>query len=471
LFELSEYWARVVFEGMRVDLERNQKHEEIVNEFLGGRRFFLICGGERGGKSFISAVLAALMMQPNNLDEPSKSEPDLGWIIGPDYKQTRAEFQYIVDLLEAAGWVEKRSTPENPTSPWSVVTPWHFRLETKSANDLRKIASQPPRFIIMAEAAQQPYESWLKSRSRAAQKRGHVIMSGTLEKGLPWYGDLLKRWKAPNAEGGFGISIPTWENRIEFPGGWDDPEIQLLRNSLPEDMFWERFGAEPRKATNLVIPEFDYTTHVREIEADPDIPVELWIDPGKNAYAVLFVQTIGVKTHVLDRVYKRAAIAYDVIPEAMNNSLWPLVMKNEQSHGVIDIAGKHQYGLPSHVEVWKEEAGVILRSNYVNQDTGRDVVRYRLKAKDELDKEPLLTFNSIIGDSTSPDGQAADVLSEFNLWRWRDYSPNSSESLHPIDSNNHAIKALGYGLYDKFGPVLQRKPFANRVQRSYWYTA
>lgn len=468
--DFNEGWARLVFAGTHADFSKNAKHAELLYKLLDGTRFFLICGGERGGKSFISAVMAALLMQPNNLEHPELSAPDLGWIIGPDYKQARAEFGYIADMLDVAGWVKQRSTPENPTSPHSLVTPWNFRLETKSANDLRKIASQPPRFIVQAEAAQQPYEAWLKSRARVAQKRGHVILSGTLESGLPWYGDLLRRWKAPNPEEGFGISIPTWENRVEFPGGWDDPEIQALRMSLPDDMFWERFGAEPRRSTNLVIPEFDYTRHVRELEADPEIPVELWIDPGKNAYAVLFVQIVGTRTLVLDRVYKRAAIAQDVIPLAMANPLWELVKKNQGTHGVIDIAGKHQYGLPSHVQVWREEAGIILRSNYVHQDVGRDVVRYRLKANDQTDKEPLLLFNANMGDSTSPDGTAADVLAEFNLWKWRDYRPNSSEPLRPIDNNNHAIKALGYGLYDKFGPVLERKPYAERVQRTYWNT-
>ena len=468
MIQIQDKWVQGIGAAMGVRLDNMPLHKQAIYKLLSGTRFFLICGGERAGKSYLAALMGALLMQPNNMDNPAQSEPDLGWILGPDYKQARAEFQYILDIGEQLDFIERRSTPENPTSPWSITTNWGFSLETKSANDLRKIASFPPRFIIMAEASQHTFESWLKSRARVAQKRGHVILSGTLEKGLPWYGDLLKRWKAPNPEDGFGISIPTWENKIEFPGGWDDPEIQSLRDSLPEDMFWERFGAEPRKATNLVIPEFDYIRHVKELEADPDIPVELWIDPGKNAYAVLFVQTIGTRTLVLDRVYRRAAIAYDVIPETMANPLWPLVMKNINSHGVIDIAGKHQYGLPSHVEVWKEEAGVVLRSNYVHQETGRDVVRYRLKAENKDDGQPLLLFSSRLGDSVSPDGQASDVLSEFNLWKWREYRQNSSEPHNPIDSNNHAIKALGYGLYDKFGPVLERKALANRVQRAYW---
>ncbi len=464
---VSDVWTKAVFAGMEVQLEKNRKHATILNELFGGRRFFLICGGVRSGKSFITSVMGALLSEPSS-EVIEESEPDLGWVIGPDYKQTRAEISFMIELFDRVGWVNKRSTPENPTSPWSFTTVWNFRWETKSSLDLRKIASQPPRVVLVPEAAQQPYEVWLKARERAAEKRGTVIMNGTLEKGLPWYADLLKRWKAPNPEEGYSISIPTWDNKVIYPGGYDDPEMELLRATFPDDLFAERFGAEPRKATGLVIPEFDYGTHVRDLPVYDDIPVELWIDPGKNAYVVLFVQIIGKRVHVLDRIYKRKGIAQDVIKIAMENPLWHLVMLNKMSHGVIDIAGKHEYGLPSHVEVWNEEAGISLRTNYVFQEDSRNVVRYRLKEIDREDRQPLLLFNSNMTSDVSYDGQANDVLSEFNMWKWRDFSPNSSEPLQPIDSNNHAIKALGYGLYDIYGPVYERTPLPKMRQRAGW---
>lgn len=477
--QFNEAWARIAWGLQGFDPRKNPVQAEVVYSLLEGTRYLLICGGERAGKSFLTVALDLLLMQPGNWDEPDKSEKKLGWIIGPDYNQARAEFQYIYDALsKGEGFLKQVSMPNNPTSPWTLETSWNFELSTKTSNDLSKIASYAPDFVDVVEAAQQPYEVMLKARGRVMESRGHVILSGTLEpregrSALPWYGDTLKRWKNPNTDGARSFSIPTWSNLAKFPGGWNDPAIQdeyrfhRERDSL--DYFWERYGAEPRKSTGLVIPEFDYTEHVRILEANPDIPVELWIDPGKNAYVVLFVQTVDTVTYVLDRVYRRNAIAHDVIPEAMSNPLWELVKKNQGSHGVIDIAGKHQYGLPSHVEVWQEEADVVLRSNYVHQDVGRDVVRYRLRKDLKLD-QPLLLFNANMTNSKSPDGTAGDVLAEFELWKWRQPKPGSSEPLRPVDANNHAIKALGYGLYDKFGPVEERRPRVSRQTMSYWGT-
>lgn len=474
MIHFSESWARIAWGLLGFDPTRNPAQAEVIYELLDGTRFILICGGERAGKSFLTVAMALLMMQPRDLGRPEDSDRGLGWIIGPDYRQARAEFDYIHDTLSKGdGFLKHASMPNNPTSPWTLETSWNFQLETKTSSDLRKIASYPPDFVIMAEAAQQSYEVFLKARGRVMQSRGHILMSGTLEEGLPWYGDLLRRWKATNEDGGRSFSIPTWSNLAEFPGGWDDPVIQAEfhyhRSHNTLDYFWERYGAEPRKATGLVIPEFDYTVHVRELQPFEDVPVELWIDPGKNAYAVLFVQTVGSTTYVLDRIYRRGAIVQDIIPEVKANPLWHLITKNDRSHGVIDIAGKQQHGVKSNVDVWREEAGITLRTNYVHQDIGRDVVRYRLRESDNTGT-PMLVFNSHFTNEKAPDGTAMDVLAEFELWQWAKPKPGSSEPIRPVDANNHAIKALGYGLYDKFGPT-ERKPIRpQRVQRPFWHT-
>jgi hypothetical protein len=464
----SRGWAALVWSLLEFDINNNPLQAEAIYKVLDGARFLLICGGERSGKSFLTVAIALLLIQPQDPDNLDQCPPTLVWVVGPDYLQARAEFEYLYYTLERGGFIKSVSMPNSQTSSWNLTTTWNCTITTKSSGDIRKLASFAPDVFIMSEAAQQEYGVYLKARGRVAQKRGHILLSGTLEQGLPWYGDLLKRWRGRNAEGGHAVSIPTWTNKKEFPGGWHDPEIVGLRESVHEDYFMERYGAEPRKATNLVIPEFDYTQHVKELKPEPDAPVELWIDPGKNAYAVLFVQTLGKTTHVLDRVYRRGVIAQDVIPEVKDNPLWELVMKNTQSHGVIDIAGRQQHGAPSQIEIW-QDAGVQLRSNYVHQDIGRDVVRYRLRPLGK-DEAPLLFFNSHMTNRMSPDGTAEDVFAEFELWKWRTRHHNSSEPRHPIDANNHAIKALGYGLYDKFGPIEERRPLGKRKQRAYWST-
>lgn len=463
----SQEWAQLVWGLMGYDPKKNPKAAQAIYALLDGIRYLLLCGGERAGKSATTVALCLLLMEPGLLKK------GLGWLIGPDYNQARAEFEYFYNVLNKGGMIKKVSMPQSLTAPWTLETTWDFTLSTKTASDLRKIASFAPNFVALVEAAQQPYESLLKARGRVMEKRGHVILSGTLEDGLPWYGDLLRRWKGPNVEGGEAFSIPTWSNLAIFPKGWEDETIQAeykfheARNSL--EYFWERYGAEPQKATGLVIPEFDFSRHVRELRADPDVPVELWMDPGKNAYAVLFVQIIGETTYVLDRVYKRDALVDDVIPDVLANPLFELVKKNKGSHGIIDIAGKHEYGMPSHVQIWREKAGINLRSKYVHQKDSREVVRYRLRDNPKTG-EPQLLLNSHFTNAKNYDGTANDVLAEFELWKWRQTGPNSSEPAEPINANNHAIKALGYGLFSHFGPADERKASVIELQRDFWHT-
>lgn len=462
---VSERWARLTW-GL-LGFEPNATQAEAVWALLHGNRFILVCGGIQAGKSFTIVGLALMLMEPTEQEllDPDNARARMCWIVGPDYKQARVEFEYMYKALERGGFVKSVSMPNNTTSPWQMETSWGLKIESKSSSDVRKLASYAVDIFLMVEAAQQDYEVFLKAQERVARVQGHILLSGTLEQGLPWYGDLLKRWEAPNDDGGFAMSLPTWSNTAAFPGGWDNPEIQRLVRLHDSDLdyFYERYGARPRKATGLVIPEFDFIKHVRQLEAQTDVPVELWIDPGKNCYCVLFVQVLGTITHVLDRVYKRGAIAQDVIPLCKANPLWDLVRRNQASHGVIDVAGRHQYGMPSHIEIWQKDAGVYLRSNYVHQDVGRDVVKYRLR-------DGLLYFDSRLTNAKAQDGQAADVLAEFELWKWRVTNPNRSEPHHPIDANNHAIKALGYGLYDKFGPTQDRAFVRRHRKRAAWKT-
>jgi len=473
---ISQNWLRVIW-GL-LGYSPNPTQAEAIYAILNGVRFLLICGGARAGKSFTTVAIALMLMEPTVEELESGGvgsgrAPRHCWIVGPDYRQARAEFEYLWQALQRGGFVATVSMPLNPTSSWVMTTTWGFKVETKSSSDIRKLASYSVDIFLMVEAAQQEYEVFLRGQERVAQGRGHVILSGTLEEGLPWYGDMLKRWEGPNDEGGFALSLPTWSNTHAFPGGWDDPEIQRIYrqhvNSSTLDHFEERYGAKPRKSTGLVIVEFDYARNVRRMQPDYDVPIELWVDPGKNCYCVLFVQVIGLVTNVLDRVYLRGGIAQDAIEACQANPLFDLVYKNRGTHGVIDVAGRHQYGMPSHIEIWQKTAGLSFRSNYVHQDVGRDVVRFRLRDDPKLG-HPLLFFNSHMTNAKSPDGQAADVLAEFELWKWRKTGANRSEPRRPIDSNNHAIKALGYGLYDHFGPTEERKVIKRHRKRSAWAT-
>lgn len=390
------------------------------------------------------------------------------WFVGPDYRQARAEFTYMLNAFRVLGMVVgEPSMPLAETSPWSFEITGGTIFKTRTSSDISKLASFTVNGAVICEANQQEEMVFLKLMGRASQTKGCVILSGTIEKGLPWYIRMYKRWQGENVLGAKSWSLPTWSNIDVYPGGRQNPELMQLEATYPPDLFMERFGAEPRKTEGVVIRAFDIAKHVRRLVADPKLPVELWIDPGQHCYAIWFVQVWGLYTYCLDRIYARNRIVHDIIPEAMGNPLWKYI--NPQTAGVIDNAGKQHHANKSQVDLWREIAGIHLRSQYIMLDDTINTVNFRL-GSNNVHHEPLVYFNDHMRSDVGADGMALDVLAEFDLWKWpeRLHEAESNTPVKPVDRNNDAIKALGYGLVDHFGLYSERPALPEPTILPYW---
>lgn len=442
-----------------LDFSKNLLQREIVEWWQASdSRFMLVLGGERAGKSLVAAYAALTSMVVGEETEY--------WIVGPDYRQARPEFLYLYNWLKNADLiVGDASMPANEAMPWSMLTKFGANIRTRSAADVTKLASFSVNGIIMAEAAQCIHEAYLKLMGRVSETGGFLILSGTLERGLPWYGDLYERWQAQNTLGARSFSLPSWSNLEIYPGGREDPAIKELESEFPPDLFQERFGAKPRRTFGLVLPEFDMTKHVKKLEFNKNLPVELAIDPGQHCYAVLFLQYDGLVCNVLDRVYERGLIAHEIIPIAMGKPLWKYI--DPQYAGTIDNAGKQHQANKSQIELWQEIAGVSLTGQYIKLDDTISVLRYRLGDVNPLHK-PLIYFNDHMTNARNPDGSAVDILAEPLSWMWPNRAPGRNEAVRPVDKNNDACKALGYSLVARYGSNVERKARRLAKKRSYW---
>jgi hypothetical protein len=417
----------------------------------------LVAGGVRAGKSKSSA---------RSMDWFMGLEDGLIWIIGPRYNEANVEFDYMLRPYLEMGLLD--GTPSTPLEgPRFFKVAGGAKVETKSATDPIRIASYAPDAILVVEAGQTPYEIVAKAEERAVQKDAYVIYSGTFEESLNWYADMFQELQTKdNKYRGKSYSLPTWSNVVEFPGGREDPKIKRLEAALPEDLFLERCAARPYKPVGLVFREFNPKRHVGKLDVDPSLPVELAIDPAYHTYAVLFVQQSGEYVHVLDEVYRHNAITQEIIPEVMDNPLFQYV-----KGGVIDQAARQKQANVPVWQVWHQETGLGFRTNYVHVQQGIDAVKLRMK--DGEDGEPRLLFSNRMSWEKSPDGRAGGILTEMLMWRWpyslRNDHKNTSRT--PIDKNNDGCKALGYYLFDRFGPVVERAPAAKAIRRNYWKTA
>lgn len=440
----SPLWQIAGYEPSKLQLEAHSDPHRLK----------LIAGGIRAGKSYSGAM---------ELLQRCAVENGLFWIVGPDYEQAKAEFDYVHAVLDKSKMLTGQvSMPSRGARKMQTV--WGAKIETKTSDDVRKLASFAPDGIIMAEAAQQPHDVFMKMLERALEKDAWIWMCGTFESSLGWYADLYEKWQGANPENGFSFSLPTWSNEKVFPGGREDPKIKALEASMPEDLFLERCAAIPCKPQGLVHKAFDPKTHVRRLVVDDKYPVELAIDPGfAGAYAVLFVQRTKNSVHVLGEVYERGLIAQEIIPKVRAHPLF-----SRCREGIIDRAANQHHANYSQVEIWNKYCPEIqLRWHYVSEEDGIRAIDLRLK-NDSATGVPRLLFDESLKIQRTADGLAQGILGELLLRKWRPYREGSGEPLKPIKANDHALNALGYYLYDQFGPTVVHIPPPVPIRRKYW---
>ncbi|MDE2768116.1 MAG: hypothetical protein OXO54_13700 [Chloroflexota bacterium] len=402
-------------------------------------RIRLIAGGERAGKSRSGAMeLFGRLL-----------EGQLYWLVGPEYDLCRPEFEYVLDACRQIDAVASVRHPAS--SRCELITRTGARIVTRSALEPERLAAEAPDGILGCEAAQLPESVFLRLRGRIAERRGWLWLSGTFEGSRGWYAEKFRSWQMAKPRGARAFSIPSWENRALYPGGRDDAEIADLEAIFPPDLFMERFGGVPCAPSTLVFREFDPRVHVQPQGRANGSVVELAIDPGyAGAYAVLALEQRGPDVAVIDEVYLRRRVAGDVIAACRERPWWPRVRG-----GVIDVAGRQHHAAPSQIEIWASLGGIRLRSHSVPLRSGID--RLRTFLRDPASGRARLTV--------APD--CRNLIEEFGMYRYHEASDLEPVSEIPIDRDNHAIKALIYWLFDRFGAI-ERAPRQSIPFRITW---
>lgn len=426
------YWERC---GYAPSPEQERAHRAAA-------RNKLVAGGERGGKSFWTANEIHGWLFTRIRAAPV-------WIVGPSYDLARPEFLHLVDL----GLRSEVIVPESVSIPregsCSLFTWAGIQVVTKSSQEPRTLAGIAPLGVAMVEAAQQTHETFLRLRGRVAERRGPLVLSGTFEGSFSWYADLWHAWQADNLDEGRSFSLPTWSNLAVYPGGRDDPEILALEATYPPDTFMERFGAIPCPPATLVLKEFSHIDHVTErAEYNPELPVQLWVDPGyAHAYAVLAMQ-VGHTGDVyqVDEVYERGLVAATMIERAKERAWWPRVRTV-----VMDVAGKQHPGTESQTEIWARLTGLPIVAKPVPIVDG--ILRHRTYLRDPATKLPRLFHHP----------RCKGTIAEYGLYRYAADSERRAATELPIDRDNDAMKALAYGLMANFGPVARPPRRRNAV--------
>ena len=405
-------------------------------------RVVQVLGGERAGKSqWAGYEVAALLPWCN-----------LVYLVGMEYENTEPEFGYIKDCLDRIGYLESKREPKTGASSLKMSESGAevkcISLATRGSDAL--IATgRAPDIVVMCEAGTCEEDHFLAAVGRVTEKRGAVIMTGTLKRSKPWYVNLWRSMQTPgNKWNGASFSFPSWENAVIYPGGEDDPAIVALRGMLGPARFAERIGAKPVPSPLLVFgQEFDWDMHVKDVVHDAGLPLYLACDPGyAGAYSLLVLQaTSSTDVRVIDEYYQQYA-TWDKAVDWLRGR--PYIEVDDEGkivtpivRAVMDIAGNQHHADKSQVENWYDATGIVWRSNPVGIETGISRLRDFLRSPFGWDETRIrisakcegLLWELNEGEMYQADGSGSPVKDR------------------PIDRNNHSRKALSYFLVEMFG--------------------
>jgi len=444
-------------------------------------RFPAICGGERSGKSKVSVAIVTphVLALPylhfdrfftkdgrarfNHLDRNVKPRnPDFA-IFGPTYKEPRIEFEYMEEDLRALGKLAENHTSKPSDGPWRMVTTDGVVITTISLENPESVRSIDLEGCIVAEAGGCEYAGIERVRGRVASKHGFIVFSGTIEGSTKWWRDWLVEGRRPNQKGIKSYSIPSWTNRIQFPGGEQDPEIVKWRAFLGEDLFLERCAAIARPPRFRVIKEAQ-EKHIHKMEIPEDARILLAIDPGyATAYAVLFcaiwTQPNGDPIfYFFDEFYEQLKTTADIIGLCKQHPYWPRVQE-----AAIDIASKgHRDATDSSLEIWEKLCQLPkgFYKKYWGEDRGIERLQNSFH-NGHIVVDPRCTgFLAELG-------LGEPVFPEMHEWKFGSDRDGRIISEKPIDRWNHSAKAAYYLLLKELGQVdTKRRPTTwNRLRR------
>ena len=420
--------------------------DEQAQVFWADSPVVILSAGEGSGKSYLGALFGIALSQARG--------DNLVWLVGRDFEDARMEMGFLlgwndppeVQFAYDLGIVDREASSLSAVhdQPVTLKTTTGTTFKTISGYDPEKIGREQPDIIVGCEVSRWEVELYRRCIGRLARKHGYArgFFAGSPKSEFGWFPETFRLGQGPNEQGVRSFSLPSWANPILFPGGENDPAIEMLRQAETPERFAARYLGMPTQVRDAVLPEFKTTLHVYPVKYQEGSPVYAFIDPsGGNSgsvYAILFVQIVGSEVHVLNEVYMNQVSHEQVLQECMMRPEWKYTKE-----GVIDLAGtQHHAGLGSAEEAWRRDTGLRLRSSY--HQVGDVVERLRsVLAINTVTGRPRLLIHPQCTGLIAEMGGGPAPIRGVGIWRM--------QGDRPRNSNCDAVKALGYGLLAYYG--------------------
>lgn len=403
-------------------------------------RFKVPCCGRRFGKSLATA---------------RDVEPDLfipktmHWIVGPSYELAEKEFRVIWDdVMIKLGLIKDKRVKrayQKKQGNMFIEFPWGSRLEVKSSVKDENIVGDALDTVVMSEAAKHDIETWERFiRPALSDRRGRAILPSTPE-GLNWY---YKLWLLGKSESGYeSWKFPTWANKVIYPKGIDEQEIQSIkRNSTPE-WFNQEYGAEFTTFVGKIYSEFNEQDHVKRHIFNPNWANYISIDWGfsRPMAAIEFQVDPQDNVYVWREFYEKNMTLHEALAK-MKQRTQPDNYRLDLCFG--DAAD------PQAVQTTTELFAPCISDPEAKRNwrQGVDLVKRHLQLRhdgvsfDDYER-PVNERPKLIIDPT-----CTNTISEFQVYRVKKNSSAKESSASGVANNidDHAMDALRYGMMHVF---------------------
>jgi len=361
-----------------------------------------------------------------------------GWIVGPTYDLGEKEFRLFWDVfIRKLKWGDIpgiRKAYNLRTGEMFIEFPWNSSVQVRSAQKPDSLVGDSLDWVIMSEAAKLPPSVWEKYvRPSLADKLGSATFPTTPE-GFNWIYDLTMYSKSePDTYDTW--NMPSWENPFVYPGGEDDPEIQLLKRTTPKAWYEQEIAAKFVSFYGQIFDEFDSHVHVRKHTYKPEWRDVVGIDFGfTNPFVYLDMQ-IGPSGQV--------AIWREYYVTRQPTWVHATVLKRRDNPQGYKPRG-HTWADPEDpdaIATLARALGSVGARAVPWQASIMEVKRLLLSYIDEDSKVPMLTV----------DPSCTNTIREFNRFRVKDTREglNAAEVAEKVD--DHAMSALRYAIYNEFG--------------------
>jgi hypothetical protein len=407
-------------------------HKEQIKFHTSGARFRFANCGRRFGKSTMAArdLEPKLFMRDRN-----------NWIVAPTYDLGEKEFRVIWNDLILGRKLGRnkdiKKAYNKKQGNMYIQFPWNTILEVRTADQPEMLVGDSLDHVIMSEAAKHKADTWIKYiRPSLADRHGSADFPTTPE-GYNWLYDEWMRGQDENEPDYASWKFPSWANLEVYPGGWDDPEIQLLYRTTPKESFDQEIGADFGSFSGKIYPEWDSTVHVHNVTFNPAWKSYVSFDWGyTNPLAAVFFQISPDDQIYIWREHYLALQMVKTHIHMLKQMDWP-----DGYH--LDLAFGDAADPEAAMDVSTSLVGCIADPRAKeNWREGVDLVRSFMQR--EVDQDEF--GGPIYAPAIHVDFSCVNLIREFNGYKAPSNTTGKNVTELGLKMDDHALDALRYGV-------------------------